>query len=135
MTPERRHHFLPGFPTAVARTLHRRTRESPDDEMAVFARGTIDYLCRPAESAPEAGSPEPPFEAVDTSGGPACYNLEIGLGEEVVHSRSNDIDRLVRKLSGQDGVDEALREDREIIPVRAPSWGKDRFQAWAAQRL
>lgn len=44
-------------------------------------------------------------------------------------------DRLVRKLSREDGVHEVFREDREIILVRAPSWSADALESWISPRL
>lgn len=62
-------------------------------------------------------------------------DLEIGLSDETAHGRSADVDRLVRGLSGEDGVNKALREDRDMIPVRAPSWSIEALEGWLLRRL
>jgi hypothetical protein len=43
--------------------------------------------------------------------------------------------RLRRRSSGEDGIHEVLREDREIILVRAPLWSIGALQAWISQRI
>ncbi|WP_224046864.1 hypothetical protein [Arthrobacter sp. NicSoilB4] len=65
--------------------------------------------------------PEPPFE--------------IGLGDEIAHERPADVDRLVSELSREDGIHEVLRDDRELILVRAPSWSSGELESWLAPRL
>lgn len=66
---------------------------------------------------------------------PGGYDFEIDLGDEVASERSAKVDRLVRKLSRENGVSEVLREDREVILVRAPAWTAEALEAWVAQRV
>lgn len=129
------HNFLPGFPVVSARAALLGLRESPDDAIARYARELIERLNRPMEGAVEAMEPEPLFEVEETSDEPGGYNFEVGFGDEVAHERSDEVDRLVLELAGEYGVHEALREDREIILVRAPSWSKDELQAWISRRI
>ena len=132
------HNFLPGLPVVYARTTLRGTRESPDDTIASFALGLIEQLNEAVGSvaeAAEAGEPEPLFEVEDVRDEPGGYDFEIDLGDEIANERSAEVDRLVRELTGEDGVHEVLREDREIILVRAPSWSIGALQMWISQRI
>ena len=65
----------------------------------------------------------------------AGHDFEIGLGDELAHARSAEVDRLVRELSGEDGINEVLREDRDIILVRAPLWRIDALETWISRRV
>lgn len=129
------HNFLPGFPDASARGALKGFRESPDDTMAVHARQLIESLNRVEVEPAEEAKPEPLFEVVDTSDEPGGYNLEIDLGEEIAHERSRKVERWVRELAREADVYEAIREDREIILVRAPSWTVAQLEAWVSQRI
>ena len=71
-------------------------------------------------------------EVNDESGG---YDFEIGLSDEIAHVYSFKVDLLVRKLSREGGVLEVLREDRDLILVRAPSWSAGELETWLAPRL
>jgi hypothetical protein len=42
---------------------------------------------------------------------------------------------VVRELSGEDGVNEVLREDRDLTLVRAPSWSIDALETWISRRV
>jgi len=129
------HNFLPGLPVVYARTTLRGTRESPDDEMAEYARRLVEHLNEAEGGTAEEMEPEPLFEVEDVRDEPGGYDFEIGLSDEIAHERSAKVDRLVRKLSREDGVNEVLREDREIILVRAPSWSTDALETWFARRV
>lgn len=129
------HNFLPGLPVVSARAALRGSRESPDDAMASYARRLIDRLNEGDSGATKAMEPEPPFEIEDVRDEQGGYDFEIGLGDEIAHERSADVDRLVRQLSREDGINEVLREDRELILVRAPSWNTDALQTWIAQHI
>ncbi|MDP9982577.1 hypothetical protein J2W14_001969 [Pseudarthrobacter oxydans] len=124
------HNFLPGLSTVDARAALRGVRESPDDTIAVYARALIEQLGTAAGDTAEGLEPEPPFEIGDVRDEPGGYDFEIGLGDEIAHERSADVDRVVRKLSREDGILEVLREDRELILVRAPSWSLGALQTW-----
>ena len=126
---------MPGLPVVSARAALRGSRESPDDAMASYARRLIDRLNEGDSGATKAMEPEPPFEIEDVRDEPGGYDFEIGLGDEIAHERSADVDRLVRQLSGEGGINEVLREDRELILVRAPSWNINALQTWISQRL
>lgn len=79
--------------------------------------------------------PEPAFEIEDVRDEPGGSDFEVGLGDEIAHERSADVDRLVRELSREDGIHEVFREDRELVLVRAPSWSIDALQGWMARRI
>ena len=129
------HNFLPGLSTVDARAALRGVRDSPDDTMAVYARRLIEQLNEGDGGTAEATVLEPAFEIEDVRDEPGGYDFEIGLGDEIAHERSADVDRVVRELSREDGIHEVLREDRELILVRAPSWNTDALQTWISQRL
>jgi hypothetical protein len=129
------HNFLPDRLWISAGAALRGVRESPEDAMAVYARRLIDQLNEGDGGTAGTMEPEPPFEIEEVRDEPGGYDFEIGLGDEIAHERSADVDRLVRELSGEAGINEVLREDRELILVRAPSWSIDALQTWIAQRL
>lgn len=129
------HNFLPGLPVVDARAVLHGVRESPDDEMATYARSLIEQLNNPVGDTAEIMEPEPLFEVEDVRDEPGGYDLEIGLGDEIAHEWSGKVDRLLRRLSREDGVHEVFREDREIILVRAPSWSADALESWISPRL
>jgi hypothetical protein len=129
------HNFLPDRLWVSAGAALRGVRESPDDTMAVYARRLIKQLNEGDDGIAEAGVQGPPFEIEDVRDEPGGYDFQIGLGDEIAHERSADVDRLVRELSGEDGVYEVHREDRELILVQAPSWSIDALQAWICCRL
>lgn len=129
------HNFLPGFPMVQACGVLLGVRESPDDTIAVYARELIEQLNEGDGCTAEATPAEPLFEIEDVRDEPGGYDFEIGLGDEIAHERSADVDRMVLELSGEDGVHEVLREDRELILIRAPSWSSDALQRWIAQRI
>ncbi|AOT04340.1 hypothetical protein [Arthrobacter sp. U41] len=129
------HNFLPMLPLIDARGVLHGVRESPDGTMLDYARRLIEQLNGPGENTDWLTEPEPPFEVEeirDESGG---YDFEIGLSEEIAHVYSLKVDWLVRKLSREDGVIEAFREDREVILVRAPSWSAAQLESWLVPRL
>lgn len=129
------HNFLPDLLWVSAGAALRGVRESPEDAMAVYARRLIEQLNEGDGGTAEATVLEPPFEIEDVRDEPGGYDFEIGLGDETAHERSADVDRLVRELSREGGINEVLREDRELILVRAPSWNTDALQTWIAQRI
>ncbi|HEX9229430.1 MAG TPA: hypothetical protein VF885_22760, partial [Arthrobacter sp.] len=116
------HNFLPDRIWISAGASLRGGRESPEDEMAVYARRLIEQLNEGDGGAAEPMVPEPAFEIEDVRDEPGGYDFEVGLGDEIAHERSADVDRLVRELSREDGIHEVFREDRELVLVRAPSW-------------
>lgn len=78
---------------------------------------------------------EPLFEIEETGDEPGGYDYEIWLSDEVAHIRSAKVDRLLRKLAREEGVEEVIREDREMILVRAPKWSAEDLEAWMAYRI
>ena len=129
------HNFLPGVPTVDARAALHGTRESPDDTMADYALRLIERLNGPREDNDVLMAPEPPFEIEEIRDEPGGYDFEIWLSDEIAHERSFKVDGLVRRLSREDGVNEAFREDRELILVRAPAWSAGELEVWLAPRL
>ena len=129
------HNFLPGLPVVSARAALRSALESPDDAMAAYARRLIDRLNDVDGGTAETAEPEPPFEIEEVRDEPGGYDFEIGLCDEIAHVYSFKVDGLVRKLSREGGVLEVVREDRELILVRAPSWTAGELESWLAPRL
>ena len=78
---------------------------------------------------------EPAFEVEEIPDEPGGYDFEIGLSDEIGLVWSFKVDWLVRRISGEDGVVEVLRDHREIILVRAPSWSADAHERWLTPRL
>ena len=129
------HNFLPGYLMVHACGALMGVRESPEDAMAEYARDLIGELNGAAGGAAGTMEPEVPFEIEDVRDEPGGYDFEIGLSDETAHERSADVDRLIRELSREDGIHKVLREDRELILVRAPSWNTDALRTWIAQRI
>lgn len=129
------HNFLPGLPVVSARAALRSALESPDDAMAAYARRLIDRLNDVEGGTAETAEPEPPFEIEEVRDEPGGYDFEIGLSDEIAHVYSLKVDLLVRKLSRADGILEVVREDREVILVRAPSWSTESLETWLGPRL
>lgn len=102
--------------------------------MAVYVRELIGEL-REGGGPAEAMVPEPAFEIEEVGDEPGGYDFEIGLSDEIAHVHSRKVDGLVRQLSREDGVLEVLREDRELVRVRAPSWSAETLELWLAPRL
>lgn len=130
------HNFLPDLPLADAHASLRGMRESPDDTIAEYARGLVEQLNQGDSShGREAMEPERLVEVEDIRDEPGGYDLELGLSDELAHARSADVDRLLGRLSGEDGVEEVLREDRDLILVRAPSWSADALRTWITRHI
>lgn len=130
------HNFLPALPLVEARATLLGVRQSPDDRISSYAEGLIEQLSPVVEPVGSStAEPEPKFEVEDIRTEPGGYDVEIGLGEELAHERSDDVDRLLRELAAQDGVSRVIREDRDLILVRAPGWSAERVRAWLAARL
>lgn len=136
------HNFLPAAPAGGARGALLRVQERSDSWVARYAQFLIDDL-NPAEdvTAPtedataQAIDPEPLFEVEETRDEPGGYDFEIGLSDELAHPCSDEVDRWVIELAGEEGVSEVYREDREIIQVWAPSWSVADLEAWVTRRI
>jgi hypothetical protein len=129
------HNFLPGLPVVSARAALRSALESPDDAMKDYALRLIERLNGTEEIPAAPMEAEPPFEVEEVRDEPGGIDFEIGLSDEIAHVYSLKVDWLVRRLSREDGVNEAFREDRELILVRAPAWSADELEVWLAPRL
>lgn len=129
------HNFLPSLPLIDARGVLHGAREPRDDAMADHARRIIEQLNGPDENTDWLYEPEPPFEIEEVREGPDGYDFEIGLSDEIAHVYSLKVDWLVRRLSRKAGVLEVVREDRELILVRAPSWSAGELESWLAPRV
>jgi hypothetical protein len=129
------HNFLPGLATVDACASLHGTRESPDDTMEDYALQLIERLNGPKKSTVALMETEPPFEIEEVHDEPGGYDFEIGLSDEIAHVYSLKVDWLVRRLSREGGILEVIREDRELILVRAPSWSAGELESWLAPRL
>ncbi|HSN35520.1 MAG TPA: hypothetical protein VLT34_04160 [Arthrobacter sp.] len=61
--------------------------------------------------------------------------FDVGLDEEIAHEHSRKVDRMVKDLAAQPGIDSAYREDREVLLVTAPDWDADRLERWVLEWL
>lgn len=120
------HNFLPDRLWISAGASLRGVRESPEDAMAVYARRLIEQLNEGDGRAAEPMVPGPAFEIEDVRDEPGGYDFEVGLGDEIAHERSVEVDRLIRELSREDGIHEVFREDRELVRARG---GRQRWDA------
>lgn len=100
----------------------------PEDALASHAEAVIAAFNEGVTTP--AAPPEPLVEIEEIREEPGGYDFEIGLSDELAHERSAEVDLLVRKLSDQDGIQKVLREDRDLILVRAPSWGAEALRTW-----
>jgi hypothetical protein len=103
--------------------------------MEDYALQLIERLNRPEINTAALMERDPPFEIEEVRDEPGGYDFEIGLSDEIAHVNSLKVDGLVRKLSREGGVLEVVREDREVILVRAPSWSAESLESWMAPRL
>jgi hypothetical protein len=129
------HHFLPELAAVDARAALLGVRESPHDTMAMYAREIIQQLNEAEGTPAKPPASEPLVEVEDLRNQPGEYDFEIGLSDELAHTRSADVDELVHALLREDGVKEVLREDRDMILVRAPSWSTDALETWILRRV
>ena len=63
-----------------------------------------------------------------TDEGGNASSATISFSDDVAHFQSGRVDRLVRSLAKQDGVDRAFREDRELVYVIAPQMTPDELR-------
>lgn len=136
------HNFLPGGPAGGARGTLLGAQKRSDGLVARYAQFLIedlhqaeDVTAQTQDVTAQTVEPEPLFEVEETRDEPGGYDFEIGLSDELAHPRSDEVDRLVLELAGEDGVSEVFREDRDIIHVRAPSWSVTELDAWVSQRI
>jgi hypothetical protein len=102
-------------------------KESPDDDLTVVARALTAGLKGEAEGAKVED--EPLVEVDELEG--EVHDFELSVHEEVANEHSRLVDRLVEALGQEQGVSEALREDRERVLLRAPDWTAQRVEEWA----
>lgn len=129
------HNFLPDVPWPMRAPRSAGRGNHRVDTIAAYARGLIEQLGPAAGGAAGPVAPEPVLEVEDIRDETGKYDFEIGLSDELAHERSADVDRLLRELAGENGVAKVLREDRDLILVRAPSWSKDGLLAWVSKRI
>ncbi len=130
------HCFLPGVPQSHACGLLRGMSEVPDDTIANYARGTIDYLNAEGRTDEDPAADEPLAEVEDLGGdGLRGRELEVSLREDIAHEHSRVVDRLVRALAQQDGITKVLREDREVLLVATPGWTTGQLEDWVLHYL
>lgn len=99
------------------------------------AAGDLVRRIRDMFGGPDELDSEPSFEVELTGDEPGGYDFGIWLSDEVAHRRSAKVDRVLRRLSREKGVEEIIREDREMILVKAPNWSAEDLDSWLAQRL
>lgn len=129
------HHFLPELLAVDARAALLGVRESPEDTIAMYAREMIEQLNEAEGVIEKSPKLEPVVEVEDIRDERGAYDFEIGLADELAHARSADVDQLVEDLSREQGIKKVLREDRDVILVRAPSWSPAALEAWILRRV
>jgi hypothetical protein len=105
----------------------------PDDVLTARARGWIERLSGP--TAPLADVEDEPLVEVSAAEGDETGWFDVFVREDVAHERSELVDRLADALAGLPGVEEAFREDRERLLVRAPTWQGDELRLRAVAYL
>lgn len=121
--------YLPGMVAVTASRLRRRMDPLRDDEFTAFATGLIAKLRGEDEKVPVVVE-EPLVEVGEEDG-----VFDIGLHEEIAHEHSRKVDRMVKDLTAQPGIDSAYREDREVVLVTAPDWDAERLERWVLDWL
>ncbi len=109
-------------------------QQPEDDNLTILARSLITKLGGQAVPAPLVDEPLVEVSVCDDG----TWELSV---QEQIAAEHRLVDDLVARLQRDPRVDEALREDRERILVRAPSWssdrleGSDRLEDWATAFL
>lgn len=116
------------YPARLVAVVANRLRRGPDplreDEFTDYAAAVITRLRGESEPVPVAE--EEPLVEVGLDDGV----FDVGLHEEIAHEHSRTVDRMVKDLAAQPGVDSAFREDREMLLVTAPGWDPERLERW-----
>jgi hypothetical protein len=63
------------------------------------------------------------------------HDWELWVSDEMAFEHAGLVDELVAALGREAGVHEVLREDREVILLRAPGWTQENLEAWARDFL
>ncbi|APX03199.1 hypothetical protein [Arthrobacter sp. QXT-31] len=131
------HHFLPDLPRARAHGNLTGFRESPDDAMAVYARGLIEQLNRGDQPDDEEMAEDEPLVEVEDLGDDALRGreLEVALREDIVFEHNRVVGSMLKALKQEDGITRVIREDREILLVVTPTWSATQLQEWVATYL
>ena len=120
--------YLPGMVAVAANRLRRRVDTLREDKFTSYATGLIAELRGEVEKFPMVE--EPLVEVGEEDG-----VFDVGLHEEIAHEHSRKVDRMVKDLAAQPGIDSAYREDREVVLVEAPDWDAERLERWVLDWL
>ncbi|GAB3525936.1 hypothetical protein [Arthrobacter monumenti] len=123
------HLYLPGMVAVTANRLRRRMDPFSEGEFTDYASRLIAALRGEVEKIPMAEE-EPLVEVGEEEG-----VFDVGLHDEIAHEHSRKVDRMVKDLAAQPGVDSAHREDREMVLVTAPGWDTERLERWVLDWL
>lgn len=123
------HLYLPGYVTVTASRLRRRMDPFTEGEFTDYASRLIAALRGEVEKIPIAEE-EPLVEVAEEDG-----VFDVGLHDEIAHEHSRKVDRMVKDLAAQPGVESAHREDREMVLVTAPEWDTERLERWVLDWL
>ena len=121
--------YLPRMVAVTASRLRRHMDPLRDGEFTCYVTGLIAHLRGEVEKVPVV---EEPLAEVGEEDGV----FDIGLHEEIAHEHSQKIDRMVKDLAAQPGIESAYREDREVVLVTtAPGWDAERLERWVLDWL
>jgi hypothetical protein len=120
--------YLPGMVAVPATRLRQRMDPLREDRFTAYATGVIAELRGEVEQVPVVE--EPLVEVGEDDG-----VFDVGLHEEIAHEHSRKVDRMVKDLAAQPGIDSAYREDREVLLVTAPGWDAERLERWVVDWL
>lgn len=120
--------YLPGMVAVTANRLRHRMDPLREDLFTAYATELIAELRGEVEKAPVVE--EPLVEVGEEDG-----VFDVGLHEEIAHEHSRKVDRMVKDLAVQPGIDSVYREDREVVLVTAPDWDAERLERWVLDWL
>ncbi len=117
--------YLPNMVAVTANRQRRGLDPLGEDRITAFASRVITALSREeAEPVPEV---DEPLIEVDSDDG---EEYDVGLRDDLAHEHSRLMDRMVKELKKQPGVNSAHREDRDMLLVRAPDWAAEDLEQW-----
>ena len=120
--------YLPGMVAVTANRLRHRMDPLREDLFTAYATELIAELRGEVEKVPVVE--EPLVEVGEEDG-----VFDVGLHEEIAHEHSRKVDRMVKDLAVQPGIDSVYREDREVVLVTAPDWDAERLERWVLDWL
>ncbi|WP_147394419.1 hypothetical protein [Arthrobacter cheniae] len=120
--------YLPRMVAVTASRLRRHMDPLRDDEFTSYATGLITHL---RDEVERVSVVEEPLAEVGEEDGV----FDIGLHEEIAHEHSQKIDRMIKDLAAQPGIESVLREDREVVLVTARDWDAERLERWVLSWL